>query len=279
MGLGTLTVPVFRMAVKLASSPSNILLACRKSDGEGRRGAGLCAVAPPPAPQADAAAPRLHTLRHGRKLRANPRRRALSAARSHAATDHSAQEGRTLGQSCSPAQRRDHRPVPPAQAAPLHVPGAGQHRPVRQLLPGPGNRSSPPPCPSPGLRALSLRAGLSAHTPERHSRKAKPTMEHPRLATLLASHVAAPRLRPRTLPGTDRRTPSPAPGLQPPAAPPPRPPPSFCPGRLAPALSPPVSLPTGTPAARCLSALPSAEAVQQPSALPPRCARLAGRAP
>lgn len=133
--------------------------------------------------------------------------------------------------------------------------------------------------PSPGLRALSLRAGLSAHTPERHSRKAKPTMEHPRLATLLASHVAAPRLRPRTLPGTDRRTPSPAPGLQPPAAPPPRPPPSFCPGRLAPALSPPVSLPTGTPAARCLSALPSAEAVQQPSALPPRCARLAGRAP
>lgn len=81
------------------------------------------------------------------------------------------------------------------------------------LLPGPGNRSSPPPCPSPGLGALSLRAGLSAHTPEQHSRKAKPTMEDPRLATLLASHVTAPRLRPRTLPGTDRRTPSPAPGL------------------------------------------------------------------
>jgi hypothetical protein len=38
MGLGTFTVPVFRMAVKLAISPSNILLACQKNNGEGKRG-------------------------------------------------------------------------------------------------------------------------------------------------------------------------------------------------------------------------------------------------
>lgn len=33
MGLGTLTVSVFRMAVKLAISPSNILLACQEEGG------------------------------------------------------------------------------------------------------------------------------------------------------------------------------------------------------------------------------------------------------
>ena len=39
MGLGTFTVFVFRMAVKLAISPSNILLACQKNTrGSGNRG-------------------------------------------------------------------------------------------------------------------------------------------------------------------------------------------------------------------------------------------------
>jgi hypothetical protein len=35
MGLGTFTVPVLRMAVKLATSPSNILLACQRNNKGG----------------------------------------------------------------------------------------------------------------------------------------------------------------------------------------------------------------------------------------------------
>lgn len=37
MGLGTFTVPVFRMAVKLAISPSNILLACQRNNRGGEK--------------------------------------------------------------------------------------------------------------------------------------------------------------------------------------------------------------------------------------------------
>lgn len=38
MGLGTFTVPVLRMAIKLATSPSNILLACQRNNKGGEEG-------------------------------------------------------------------------------------------------------------------------------------------------------------------------------------------------------------------------------------------------
>lgn len=45
MSLGTFTVPVFKVGIKLATSPSNILLACQRNTGggEGRAGIG-CSV-------------------------------------------------------------------------------------------------------------------------------------------------------------------------------------------------------------------------------------------